>query len=63
MFCHIESRGKYDATNLIKLKSNLFSKYSYQLDSFQKLLKILQTGALVTIAFFLTHPVYTVYGK
>ena len=39
----------------------IYIVFSYQPVSFQKLFKILQNGALVTIALFLTHPVYNTH--
>ena len=62
-FCHIESRGKNDVTNLMKLQSASFFLHMEPIYilfySFQKLFKILQNGTLVTIALiFLTRPVF-----
>ena len=62
-FCHIESCGKNNATSLIKLQSTSFFQHMDTIDivfiSFcyfskkkKKKIKILQNGALVTIAVF-----------
>ena len=63
-FCYnIESSGKNNVNDLIKLQStSFFFIYIelifliFMLACFQKLFKILQNGTLVTIALFLTHP-------
>ena len=64
-FCHIESHGKKTVKSLINMQSTSFFLhieltytvgYLYQPVSFQKLVKILQNGALVTIAPFFDSP-------
>ena len=65
--CHIEPCGKNSVTNLIKLSSTSFFLHMesiyivFKSAYFQKFFKILQNGALVTIALFFDSPCISNY--